>query len=235
MGHALYEQGSPEEWERTPLAGGVSLGVHESQSRLWENLVGRSRAFWTHYYPALQEAFPAQLGAVSLETFYRAINRSAPSLVRVEADELTYNLHIILRYEIERELLEGSLSVADAPAAWNAKVESYLGLTPPTDTEGILQDVHWSHGGFGYFPTYSIGNILSVQLWEAAEKEIGEVEPLMERGDFAPLLGWLRENIHRHGHKYTPQQLVLRATGQPLTVAPYVMYLQQKFGALYGL
>lgn len=235
MGHALYEQGSPEEWERTPLAGGVSLGVHESQSRMWENLVGRSQAFWNRYYPSLQAAFPAQLGEVSRDAFYRAINSSAPSLIRVEADELTYNLHIILRYEIERELLEGRLSVADAPAAWNAKVQSYLGLTPPTDTEGILQDVHWSHGSFGYFPTYSLGNILSVQLWNAAEREIGEIGPQMERGEFSGLLGWLRENVHRHGHKYPPQELVRRATGGPLTVAPYIAYLRSKFGALYGL
>jgi len=235
MGHALYEQGSPEAWEQTPLAGGVSLGVHESQSRMWENLVGRNQAFWSHTYPALQGTFPAQLEAVPLSEFYRAINRSAPSLVRVEADELTYNLHIILRYEIERELLEGVLTVADAPAAWNAKVESYLGLTPSNDTEGILQDVHWSHGGFGYFPTYSIGNILSVQLWNAAEREIGELEPLMARGEFAPLLGWLRENVHRHGQKFPPQELVRRATGEPLTVAPYASYLQTKFGALYDL
>lgn len=235
MGHALYEQGSPEQWEQTPLAGGVSLGVHESQSRLWENLVGRSQAFWSRYYPALQSTFPAQLGGVAEAEFYRAINRSAPSLIRVEADELTYNLHIILRYEIERELLEGQLAVSDAPAAWNAKMQSYLGLTPPTDSDGILQDVHWSHGGFGYFPTYSLGNILSVQLWQCAQNDIGDINAQITTGAFEPLLGWLREHIHQHGRKYPPQELVQRATGQPLTVGPYVRYLESKFGALYKL
>ncbi|HEX8551468.1 MAG TPA: carboxypeptidase M32 [Abditibacteriaceae bacterium] len=233
MGHALYEQGSPPEFENTPLAGGVSLGVHESQSRMWENLVGRSRAFWAHYFPKLQSTFPTQLGDVSLDEFYRAINRVNPSLVRVEADEVTYNLHVILRYEIERELLEGKLAVADAPAAWNAKIQSYLGLTPPTDSEGILQDVHWSHGSFGYFPTYSLGNILSVQLWDKAQQS-GDVAKATENADFAPLLAWLRENIHRHGRRISPPELVQRATGSPLTVAPYVNYLQTKFGAIYG-
>ena len=234
MGHALYEQGSPESWENSVLAGGVSLGVHESQSRMWENLVGRSRAFWTRYFPDLQKTFPSQLGAVSFEEFYRAINRVSPSLIRVEADEVTYNLHIILRYEIERELLEGTLAVNDAPAAWNAKMQSYLGLVPQTDSEGVLQDVHWSHGSFGYFPTYSLGNILSVQLWEKA-RENDEIKSAIDGAEYAPLLGWLRENIHSQGRKYSPQDLVRRATGEPLSVAPYVNYLQTKFGEIYGL
>jgi carboxypeptidase Taq len=234
MGHALYEQGSPPEFENTVLAGGVSLGVHESQSRLWENLVGRSQPFWSHYYPKLQETFSSQLGSVSPHEFYRAINHVAPSLVRVEADEVTYNLHIILRYEIERELLEGTLAVNDAPAAWNEKMQSYLGLTPPSDREGILQDVHWSHGSFGYFPTYSIGNILSVQLWDKAQQN-SDIANGIVRADYAPLLIWLRETIHQHGRKYPPQELVQRATGAQLTVAPYVSYLQSKFGEIYDL
>ena len=235
MGHGLYEQNIAPKFESTPLGGGVSLGVHESQSRLWENLVGRSREFWSHYFPQLQSAFPEQLKGENLDGFYRAINRAAPSPIRVEADEVTYNLHIILRYEIENELLEGRLAVADAPASWNARMQDYLGIEPTDDAQGILQDVHWSLGALGYFPTYSLGNILSVQLWEKALEDAPEIPAAIARGDFHLLLGWLRENVHQHGRKYPPVELIQRATGSELRVAPYADYLKSKFGAIYEL
>lgn len=235
MGHGLYEQGSADELDGTPLAGGTSLGVHESQSRLWENLVGRSRPFWTRYFPKLVETFPESLAGVPLETFYRAINRVAPSLIRVEADEVTYNLHIIIRYEMEVELLEGRLSVADAPEAWNARMKEYLGLVPPTNAEGILQDVHWSIGIMGYFPTYSLGNILSVQLFDQALAAHPTIPDEIQHGEFATLLDWLRTNVHRHGRKYLPTDLVQRVTGGPLRTEPYVNYLRTKFGEIYDL
>jgi carboxypeptidase Taq len=235
MGHGLYEQGVGESLEGTILASGTSLGVHESQSRLWENLVGRSRAFWQRYYGDLQGTFPEALGDTPPEAFYRAMNRVCPSLIRVEADEVTYNLHIILRYELEQELLEGRLSVADAPEAWNAKMQELLGITPPTNAEGILQDVHWSIGIMGYFPTYSLGNLLSVQLWEKAVQDVPSIPEDIPAGRFAPLLGWLRENVHQHGRKYLPGELVQRVTGSPLTPEPYVRYLRRKFGEIYGV
>ena len=235
-GHALYEQGVAPRYDGNTLEGGTSLGVHESQSRLWENLVGRSRPFWSHFYPPLQAVFPGPLGGVPVEAFYRAINRVWPSLIRVEADEVTYNLHILLRFELENDLLEGRLSVAEAPEAWRAKTEEYLGLTPETDAQGILQDVHWSGGSFGYFPTYTVGNLLSVQLFEKANEDLGgEVAAQIGRGDFGPLLGWLRENIHQWGRKYDPPALVRRAVGGPLDPAPYLRYLQAKYGEIYGL
>jgi carboxypeptidase Taq len=235
MGHALYEQGVAPELDGSLLGGGASLAVHESQSRLWENLVGRSLPFWNRYYPRLRGYFPQQTEDVSLEQFYRAMNRVAPSLIRVEADEVTYNLHIILRYEMENELLEGKLSVADAPDAWNAKMESYLGLTPPSDADGILQDVHWSIGIMGYFPTYTLGNILSVQIFERAQQDLPSIPSDIECGEFRPLLGWLRDNLHCHGRKYLPADLIQRVTGSPLTAQPYVGYLRRKFGEIYGL
>jgi carboxypeptidase Taq len=235
MGHGLYEQGIGENLEGTLLAGGASLGCHESQSRLWENLVGRSRGFWQHYFPRLQSVFPAQLGDVDGEDFYRAMNRVAPSLIRVEADEITYNLHILLRYEIENDLLEGRLAVKDAPDAWNAKMEDFLGLTPPTDREGILQDVHWSIGIMGYFPTYTLGNVLSAQLYEAALAAHPEVPAEISQGRFGTLLGWLQEHVLRHGRKYEPNELIRRATGTELRTEPYVRYLRAKFGDIYDL
>jgi carboxypeptidase Taq len=233
MGHALHGQGTPPEYEGTPLRGNASMSVSESQSRTWENLVGRSREFWQHYYPKLQAVFPDQLGNVSQEQFYRAINRSTPTLIRVEADEMTYNLHIILRYEMEKELLAGTLSVADAPESWNERMRSYLGIVPTTNREGILQDVHWSSWSFGYFPTYTLGNILSVQMWEKALQDIPQIPVEMAQGQFGSLLDWQRQNIHRHGKKYLPQDLVQRATGSPLTAKPYIKYLKKKFGEIY--
>lgn len=234
-GHAMYEQGTDPALSRTPLARGASLGVHESQSRLWENLVGRSRPFWEANYARLQELFPEQLGQVDLEHFYRAINKVQPSLIRVEADELTYNLHILLRFELELALLEGRVRVAELPEAWNAQMQELLGITPDNDAEGVLQDVHWSSGMVGYFPTYTLGNVLSVQLWECALAAHPQIPEEIRRNEYGTLLGWLREQIHRHGRKFEPNRLIVKATGRPLTAEPYLRYLRTKFGELYGV
>ncbi|HXF83039.1 MAG TPA: carboxypeptidase M32 [bacterium] len=234
-GHALYEQGIAPSLDRTPLARGASLGLHESQSRMWENLVGRSRPFWRHYFPQLQRQFPEPLRDVDAEAFYRAVNRVQPSLIRVEADELTYNLHIMLRFELERQLLEGSLRVEALPGAWAERMEAYLGQIPPRDADGVLQDIHWAQGSLGYFPTYSLGNIISVQLYEAARAAHPSLEEEIGQGRFGNLLGWLREHLHRHGRKYLPRELLRRATGSELTVEPYLNYLRRKFGELYGI
>jgi carboxypeptidase Taq len=234
-GHALYEQGVDPALDRTPLARGASLGLHESQSRMWENLVGRSRPFWRHYYPLLQQRFPRPLGRVDVETFYRAVNLVRPSLIRVEADEVTYNLHIMLRFELEQALLEGALPVADLPEAWRGKMQAYLGVSPPTDADGVLQDIHWSQGSIGYFPTYTLGNVIAVQLYEAARRDHPAIPEEVGRGQFATLLGWMRRHVHRHGRKFLPREILQRATGSALTVEPYLAYLQRKFGEIYGL
>lgn len=234
-GHGLYEQGFADSIRRTGLDSGASLGIHESQSRMWENIIGRSKNFWWYYYPRLQEVFPEQLGAVNLETFYRAINKVAPSFIRVEADEVTYNLHIFVRFEIERELLSGAIQVADLPEQWNARMEKYLGITPHTNAEGVLQDVHWSNGLLGYFPTYSLGNIYSVQFFNRMTAEHPDLPEQISRGEFGQILGWLRENIHRHGRKYTPAEMVERATGGPLNAQPYIDYITSKYRDIYGL
>jgi carboxypeptidase Taq len=234
-GHAMYEQGIADKYYRTPLGEAISLGIHESQSRMWENLVGRSRPFWQWAYPTLQKTFPKQLKRVALEPFYQAINKVEPSFIRVEADEVTYNLHVMVRFEIELALLEGSLKIKDLPEAWNAKYQEYLGITPKTDSEGCLQDVHWSFGLIGYFPTYTLGNIMSVQLFEAAKKAHSEIEQEMTEGKFDKLFSWLRQNVHEHGSRYLPQELLKRATGSTLDSGPYVAYLNKKFGSLYGL
>jgi carboxypeptidase Taq len=235
-GHALYEQGSDPRLEGTKLAGGASLGVHESQSRLWENVLGRSRPFWQFYYPRLQEFFPAQLGGVSPEAFYRAINRVQPSFIRVEADEVTYNLHIFLRFELEQALVSGQLRVADLPDAWNAKMEAYLGLTPPHAGLGVLQDIHWSAGLVGYFPTYTLGNVLSLQFYRQTLADMPDLPEQFARGEFGGLLGWFREKIHRHGKKYTAAELVKQVTGADgIQSAPYLAYITQKYADIYGL
>jgi carboxypeptidase Taq len=234
-GHAVYEQGIDPAYSRSPLSGGTSMGVHESQSRLWENLVGRSRTFWSRYYPMLRETFPEALGDTDLESFYRAINEVKPSLIRVEADELTYNMHVLLRFELEISLLEGELTVSDLPVAWNAGMEEYLALAPEKDSMGVLQDVHWAAGLFGYFPTYTIGNVLAAQLFEEALKAYPDIPDEIGNGEFETLQGWLRENIHRHGSRYDPDDLIERATGRSLETAPYLRYLKNKFGQLYGL
>jgi carboxypeptidase Taq len=234
-GHALYEQGVDPSYSRTPLSGGVSMGVHESQSRLWENLVARSRPFWSFFHDGLGAAFPDVLGEMDLETIYRAVNAVRPSEIRTEADELTYDLHVLLRFELELALFEDGLAVADLPEAWNAKMEEYLGVVPENDARGVLQDTHWAIGYFGYFPSYTVGNVLSVQLFETAVDERPEIMPQMERGEFDALLAWLRENVHRHGKKYEPDDLISNATGRLPDTAPYLRYLQRKFGDLYSL
>ena len=233
-GHGMYEQGTPAKWDRSALQGGVSLGVHESQSRLWENIVGRSKPFWKRYLPKLQAAFPA-LGGFGNDDFYRAINKVEPSFIRVEADELTYNLHVLVRFEIECDILTGSLAVKDLPEAWNAKYQEYLGITPETDSVGCLQDVHWSMGSIGYFPTYSMGNLLSYQIWNALQKDIPNTDELIEKGEFEPILGWLIEKVYRHARYFTPKQLVLNATGKPIDPSDYLAGLNAKYSEIYGL
>jgi carboxypeptidase Taq len=234
-GHALYEQGLRPALERTPLCDGVSLGVHESQSRLWENVIGRSRGFWTFYFPRLKEFFPQQLDGVDLETFYRAINKVEPSMIRTEADEVTYNLHIFLRLEIENDMLEGRVNLSDLPEAWNTKMKDYLDIVPANDAEGVLQDIHWSTGTIGYFPTYALGTLLSVQFYNQALSEIPEISAQIERGNFAPLRTWLKERIHVHGKKFTPAEMVKRVTGSELSARPFVEYLRAKYSDIYEL
>ena len=234
-GHAMYEQGISKELARTPLAGGASLAVHESQSRMWENLVGRSMPFWKHFYPKLQKTFPSQLHNVSLDDFYRGINKVSPSMVRVEADEATYNMHIMLRLELEIGLIEGNIDVKDLPEVWNSKMNEYLGITPKNNAEGVLQDIHWSMGAIGYFSTYALGNLISVQLWEHINKDIPCLNEQIENGKFEELLDWLRKNIHQHGAKYEPQELVQKITGSKITPEPYMKYLNKKYSGIYDL
>lgn len=233
-GHGMYEQGSPNEWDRNPLAGGVSLGVHESQSRFWENVIGRSKGFWSHFLPGLKSAFP-QLGDVDLETFYRAINKVEPSYIRVEADELTYNLHVLVRFEIECDVLTGTLAVRDLPEVWNAKYQQYLGVTPRNNAEGCLQDVHWSQGSIGYFPTYSMGNLLSYQIWTTLRKDISNADDLIAAGDFRQILHWLQEKIYRQGKKYSPRDLAMKVTGSTLSADDYLAGLSAKYREIYGI
>ncbi len=235
-GHALYEQGINPAYEGTPLNGGTSAGVHESQSRLWENLVGRSRTFWEHYYPKLQATFPEQLYHVPLETFYRAINKVQRSLIRTDADEVTYNLHVMIRFDLELALLEGKLAVKDLPAAWHARYESDLGLRAPDDRDGVLQDVHWYSGQVGgVFQGYTLGNIMSALFYAQALQAHPTIPAEIGAGEFGTLHGWLRENIYQHGSKFTANELVERVTGGPLTIAPYIQYLRAKYGELYQL
>lgn len=233
-GHGMYEQGSKMEYDRTPLAGGVSLGVHESQSRTWENIVGRSLAFWERFYPDLQAAFPA-LKPHSLEKFYKAVNKVEPSFIRVEADEVTYNLHVMIRFEIELAILEGKLKIKDLSEAWNSKYTEYLGVTPPTDTVGCLQDVHWSGGMIGYFPTYSMGNLLSYQIWNCLRKDIGDTDLFIRKGNFRPILNWLIDRVYSKGCLMTPRDLVMDVTGKPMGAEDYVTGLHSKYKAIYGL
>jgi carboxypeptidase Taq len=234
-GHAMYELGSDPSLDRTPLLGGASSGIHESQSRMWENLVGRSLPFWQHFYPRLQHSFPSQLGNLPLEAFYKGINKVQPSLIRVEADEATYNLHIMLRMELEMAMMEGSLATKDLPEAWNSRFKEYLGITPPDNATGVLQDVHWSGGMIGYFPSYALGNLIAAQLWELINKDIPDLPDQIRRGEFAPWLAWLREKIHKHGSKYEPQELIQRVTGTKIDSAPYMRYLTSKYTDIYDL
>jgi carboxypeptidase Taq len=228
FGHGVYEWGVDRFLARTPLHSGVSLAVHESQSRTWENLVGRSRAFWRWFYPRLQHSFSAQLGGVDEEAFYRAVNKVQPSLIRIDADEVTYNLHIILRFELEQDLIDGRLAVADLPEAWNARMEEYLGVPVPDDARGVLQDMHWPGGSLGYFPTYALGNVISVQIWERALEDLGDLDERFERGEFGDLREWLREHLYVLGAKFTPQETIERVTGSRIDAKPYVRYLREK-------
>lgn len=235
-GHALYEQGVAPRYDRTPLASGTSAGVHESQSRTWENLVGRSRGFWEHYLPKLMQAFPGVADDLSVDQIYRAVNKVERSLIRTEADEVTYNLHVIIRFGLELDLLEGKLSVHDLPEAWRARYQGYLGITPPNDTLGVLQDVHWYGGPVGgSFQGYTLGNILSAQFFNAAVAAHPEIPAEIGQGKFATLHGFLQENIYQHGRKYSTAELVQRVTGDDLHIEPYIAYLRNKFGELYSL
>ena len=230
-GHGLYEWGVSPTLERTPLCMGVSATLHESQSRLWENVIGRSLPFWRWFYPRLQESFPGPLGTVPLEDFHRAVNRVRRTFIRVDADEMSYGLHIILRFELEQELITGRLAVKDLPDAWNTRFEELMGIPVPDDAHGVLQDAHWSGGGFGYFPTYLLGTVLSVQIWDRLRTEIPAIDEQIERGDFAELHTWLRETIYSLGRKLTPAETVERAVGGPIDPEPYLAYLRGKLGA----
>jgi carboxypeptidase Taq len=234
-GHALYEQGISGAFRRSLLGDGASLGIHESQSRLWENLVSRSWPFWQHFFPKLQKRFPSQLGHVTANTFHRGINKVQRSLIRVESDEATYNLHIMLRVEMEIAMLSGEVAVKDLPDLWNTRMQAYLGLVPDSDARGVLQDIHWSIGAMGYFATYTLGNLISAQLWNAFGRANPDRDAQIARGDFAPLLAWLRTNVHQFGRKFEPQELVERVTGSRIDPEPYLRYLETKYAGIYDL
>ncbi len=233
-GHALYDQGLNAEYFGTPLGETLSLGIHESQSRLWENGIGRSMPFWNYFYPILKEAFPRTLQDIGLEAFYGAINRVSPSLIRVEADELTYNLHVMVRFEIERALMEEDLPVEEIPRLWNEKMEAYLGVVPDSDADGALQDIHWAGGAFGYFPTYTLGNLYAAQFLSQARKDIPSLETDIGQGRLTILTHWLNEKIHRFGRRYSSDDLVRRVTGEPLNPSYFVDGLREKLGEIYG-
>lgn len=235
VGHGLYEQHLPADHAGTPLGTAASLGIHESQSRMWENQVGRGRPFWEHFFPRARQAFPAALRDVSLDEWLFAINDVQPSFIRVEADEVTYNLHIILRFELEQALMTGDLVPADVPAAWNERVRLSLGITPPDDARGCLQDIHWSFGGLGYFPTYTLGNLYAAQFMAAARRDLPGLDDDFRRGEFGRLTRWLTENIHRNGQRYRANDLCRRVTGGPLDHTPFLNYLRDKFAPLYGV
>jgi carboxypeptidase Taq len=234
-GHALYEQNISPELAGTPLCTGTSMGIHESQSRFWENMIGRSREFWHCYYGELQRIFPAELGGVPPEAFYRGINRVEPSLIRIEADELTYNLHIMIRYELEKELFAGTLKVKDLPGAWNDKYREYLGVEPENDAEGVLQDVHWAGGSFGYFPSYALGNMYSAQFWNSIRQAMPDFSERVARGDLLPIRDWLSGQIYRYGKLLTPSEIVRKVTGEDLTPSYLVDYLERKYKDIYRL
>jgi carboxypeptidase Taq len=234
MGHGLYEQGSPDKWDRTPLAGGVSMAVHESQSRMWENVIGRCMPFWSHFLPVLQKHVP-ELSSVDLHTYWRGINKVQPGFIRVGADELTYNLHILVRFELEVDMMTNQVQVDDLPEAWNAKYTEYLGITPPNDGQGVLQDVHWSRGYCGYFPTYTMGNLISGMVWSAIQKDLPDALEQIGRGEFGQILEWCQQKIYRQARRYTPQDLVKRVCGKPMAADDWVAYAKEKFGAVYGL
>jgi carboxypeptidase Taq len=234
-GHAMHGQGTAERFKRTPLYAIASLAIGESQSRMWENLIGRSKPFWEHYYPKLQAIFPDQLKKVDVDTFYKGINKVAPSYIRVEADEATYNMHIMLRLELEMAMMEGEAEVRKLPMYWNEMVHKYLGITPKNDKEGVLQDVHWSFGLMGYFSTYALGNLVSAQLWEVINRDMPDTESKVRSAEFKPLLTWLNKNIHEPGAKYEPQEIVQKVTGSKINGGAYLRYLEKKYGEIYGI
>lgn len=235
-GHALYEQGISQEFEGTPLANGTSSGVHESQSRLWENLVGRSYPFWTYFYPILQTRFPSQLSSVSPDTFYKAINKVERSLIRTDADEVTYNLHVMLRFDLEVAMLEGKLAIRDLPEAWNDRFEADLGIFPTNDQDGVLQDVHWFGGMIGgVFQGYTLGNIMGAQFFEVALRSHPEITQEITQGEFETLHAWLVSNIYQFGSKFTANDLLQRVTGGPISIEPYIQYLKKKYTPIYNL
>ncbi len=235
VGHALYEQGLPVEHFGTALGEFVSLGIHESQSRVWENQIGKSQVFWHHFYPLLQKTFPKPFATLRVNDFYCALNTVRPSLIRTESDEVTYNLHIIIRFEIEKALIEGTLEVKDIPTVWNAKYKEYLGIDVPDDAKGALQDIHWAHGSFGYFPTYTLGNLYAAQFFATAQKELLYLDDEIAKGEFAPFLKWLHDHIHAHGKTFTASQLVQEVTDEPLASHYFTDYLKNKFSAIYSL
>lgn len=236
MGHALYEQGICPSYEGSPLGNGTSAGVHESQSRLWENVIGRSRGFWGYFYPQLQGVFIKQLQHITVDQFYRGINKVARSLIRTDADEVTYNLHVAIRFELELDLLEGKLTVSDLPAAWNHRYESDLGICPQSDRDGVMQDVHWYNGLIGgQFQGYTLGNAIAAQIYQTAIQKNPEMTVDVEQGKFANLHQWLKDNIYQHGSKYTPSELLEKVTGQPLTIEPFIKYIYQKYADIYNL
>lgn len=235
VGHALYEQGLPPEHFGTPLADSISLGIHESQSRMWENQIGKSKLFWNYWYPKLQKTFPEPFANITLDDFYVALNTVKPSLIRTESDEVTYNLHIVIRFELEKALIDGSLNPKDLPEAWNQKYKDYLGVRVPNNREGVLQDIHWSHGSFGYFPTYTLGNLYAAQFFAAAQKELLYLNSEITRGNYSHLLEWLRKNIHAHGRMFSANDLVQKVTGEPPSSRYFIDYLTNKFSQIYFL
>lgn len=234
-GHALYEQGLPTTQYGLPLGQAISLGIHESQSRLWENNVGRSKSYWKAHYKELKKLFPRNLGAITLNKFYKGINKIQPNLIRTEADELHYHFHVMIRFEIEKGLMEGSLEVENLDEVWNEKYKQYLGMKVPDAKRGILQDIHWSHGSIGYFPTYSLGSFYAAQFFHQACKDNPDILSFIEKGNNQPLLDWLREKIHRHGQYYNAKALCKRITGEPLNFKYFMQYARQKFGTVYGI
>lgn len=235
MGHGLYEQGLPARWQGTPAGEAASSAVHESQSRFFENVIGRSQPFWEFFWPTLREIFPPAFGHFGVEDIYRAVNRSQPSLIRTEADEVTYNLHVVLRFEIERGLLAGAIAVNDVPRVWRQKMTELLGIAPPDDLTGPLQDVHWSGGSFAGFPSYTLGNVISGQVRETVHRAIPDFDDHVRRGHFAPITGWLKDNIYALGARYETKELVRQVTGRDLEAGPYLAYLREKFSAIYDL
>lgn len=232
-GHSLYEMGLPEESYGSPLGDAISLGMHESQSRWWETRIGQSKSFWQHYLPLLKKYFPGKLDAINLDTFYRAINRVEPSLIRVDADEVTYTLHVILRFDLERALIEGTLKIREIPEAWNAKMQKLLGISPEKNAEGCLQDIHWSMGAFGYFPTYTLGNLYASQFFETFAKQHPDWEKRVAKGELSFIKEWLNDSVHKHGRHYSSKELLKKVSGKDFSSDAFIHYLTNKYMEIY--